>query len=583
MSILHQRKINKRVIILTFLLVLWACGLVLRLIQLQIIEHTTLKAQVTEQNHNTVKVVPERGTIFDRKGNILARSLPRKSVFYTPFEEEPYSLQCRTIDKLKGILDLSDRELWVIKNRIKEKAPFIWVKRKIYPEEEEKVKNLHLGGIHLLEENKRFYAQGKLAAHLLGRVDIDDIGACGVEREYNSILEGTIGKRLMLMDAKRRDYRMETVEEPDPGRDLILTIDETIQYIAEKELERAVRESKANWGTVVIGEPHTGEILAMANYPTYNLNSLPSVPTLLDRNAAIHHLFEPGSTFKIITASGALESNSMLLDETFDCSKGAIFVAGKTIRDHHRFEILSFPEVIIHSSNVGTVLIGQRTGEDTIYKTIKAFGLGQRTGIDLPAEEKGLFRTLDRWTKISVSSLSIGYEISVTAIQMLQIINTVANRGIIISPRVVKKILFSADEAKEKPIRSKRVISEETALKLISILQNVVLEGTGKAAQIKGYRAAGKTGTAQKYDHSKGSYSSSLHMASFVGFAPVENPALSIVVVIDEPKGQYYGGQVAAPVFKEIASQVLRYLRIPRQKTFPEAIIAAKQSKRTER
>lgn len=583
MSILHQRKINKRVIILTFLLVLWACGLVLRLIQLQILEHATLKAQVTDQNHNTVKVIPERGTIFDRKGNILARSLPRKSVFYIPFEEEPYSLQCRTIDKLKGILDLSDRELRAIKNRIKENVRFIWVKRKIYPEEEEKVKNLHLGGIHLSEENKRFYPQGKLAAHLLGRVNIDDIGASGVEREYNSLLEGTIGKRLMLMDAKRRDYRMETVEEPEPGRDLILTIDETIQYIAEKELERAVRESEANWGTVVIGEPYTGEILAMANYPTYNLNSLPSVPTLLDRNAAIHYLFAPGSTFKIITASGALESNSMLLDETFDCSKGAIFVAGKTIRDHHRFEILSFPEVIIHSSNVGTVLIGQRTGEDNIYKTIKAFGLGQRTGIDLPAEEKGIFRTLDRWTKISVSSLSIGYEISVTAIQMLQIINTIANKGIVIHPRVVKKILVSADEAKEKPIRSRRVISEDTALTLISILQNVVLEGTGKAAQIKGYRVAGKTGTAQKYDRSKGGYSSTSHVASFVGFAPAENPALSMVVVIDEPKGQYYGGQVAAPVFREIASRVLRYLHIPRQRTFPEAIIAAKQSKRTER
>lgn len=583
MSNLYQKKANKRVTILTFFLVIWACGLGLRLIQLQIIEHATLKAQVTEQNHNTVKVIPERGTIFDRKGNILARSLPRKSVFYTPFEEEPYLSQCQTIDKLKGVLDLSDRELWIIKNRIKKNAPFIWVKRKIYPEEEEKVKSLHLGGIHLLEENKRFYAQGKLAAYLLGRVDIDDIGASGVEKEYNSILEGKIGKRLMLMDAKRRDYRMETVEEPEPGRDLILTIDETIQYIAEKELERAVQESEANWGTVVIGEPITGEILAMANYPSCNLNSPPKGPSLLDRNAAIHHLFEPGSTFKIITASGALETKSIPLDESFDCSKGAIFVAGKTIRDYHRFGILSFPEVIIHSSNVGTVQIGQRTGEDTIYKTIKAFGFGQRTGIDLPAEERGIFRPLDRWTKISVSSLSIGYEVSVTAIQMLQAINTVANRGITITPRVVKKILISPDEIKEKPIRSKRVISEETALTLTSILQNVILEGTGKAAQIKGYNAAGKTGTAQKYDNSKGGYSSSSHVASFVGFAPVENPALSIVVVIDEPKGQYYGGQVAAPVFREISSQVLRYLRIPRQKTFTEAIIAAKPSKQATR
>jgi cell division protein FtsI/penicillin-binding protein 2 len=564
MSSPYQKKVNKRAIMLTFFLVLWACGLILRLIQLQIIEHSTLKAQVAEQNHIEVKVFPERGTIFDRKGTLLARSLPRKSVFYTPFEEEPYRVQCQIIDKLKGVLDLSDRGISVIKNRIKENAPFIWIKRKIHPDEEEKVKNMHLSRIHLLEENKRFYPQGKLAAHLLGRVDIDDIGASGVEREYNSILEGKIGKRLMLRDAKRRDYRMETVEEPESGRDLILTIDETIQYIAEKELERAVQESEANWGTVIIGEPSTGEILAMANYPTWNLNNLPPVPTLLDRNFAIHRLFDPGSTFKIITASAALETKSVNLDETFDCSKGAIFVAGKAIKDHHRFETLSFPEVIVHSSNVGTVQIGQLTGEEAIYRTIKAFGFGQRTGIDLPAEEKGIFRTLDKWTKISVSSLSIGYEISVTPIQMLQAINTIANKGVVIPPRVVKKILISEDEAKEKPIRSKRVISEETVLTLISILEDVVREGTGKAAQINGYRVAGKTGTAQKYDHSKGGYSSTFHMASFVGFTPVEKPALSIVVVIDEPKGPYYGGQVAAPVFRGIASQVLRYLRIPR-------------------
>lgn len=583
MSSLYQRKVNKRVIMLTFLMVLWVCALIFRLVQFQIIEHDRLKAEVIDQNRNLAQIFPERGTIFDRTGNMLARSLPCKSVFYTPFKDESYAYQCQTIDKLKGILHLSARELQTIKGRIKKSASFIWVKRKIDPETEEKVRNLHLGGIHLLEENKRFYPQGKRAAHLLGRVDIDDIGASGVEREYNSVLEGKIGKRLFLKDAKRRDYRIEIVEEPEAGRDLVLTIEETIQYIAEKELKRAIMDSEANWGTVIVGEPSTGEILAMANYPAYNLNNPPSIPARLDRNSAIHHLFEPGSTFKIVTASGALEAKSINLNETFDCSKGSIYVAGKTIRDHHRFEILSFPEVIIHSSNVGTVLIGQRTGEDTIYQTIKAFGFGQKTGIDLPAEEKGIFRTLDRWTKISVSSLSIGYEISVTAIQVLQSINSIANRGIIVPPRVVKKILISSDEEKEKPIRSKRIISEETALTLISILQNVVQKGTGTAAQIKGFQIAGKTGTAQKFDHSKGSYSSSSHIASFVGFVPVENPVLSMVVVIDDPKGLYYGGQVAAPVFREIASQALQYLGILPQKTYAETVIAAKQRRQLNR
>ena len=583
MNTLYQKKAQIRIIILAFFFVLWLSGLIVRLIQLQVFEHPYLKAEVVEQKQNMKTINPKRGTIYDCTGNILARSIPRQSVYYAPLQGEPYHLQLEKMNKLKKALDLSQNELQKIKARIEKNAPFIWIKRKIDPEKEKKVKKLSLSGVYFKEENKRFYPQGKLAAHLLGRVNIDDIGASGIEYKYNSILEGKKGKHLILRDAKKREYRFEILKEPEAGKDLILTIDETIQYYAEKELKKAILKNEANWGTVVIAQPSTGEILAMANYPTYDLNNPPSNPFVLDRNKAIHHNFEPGSTFKIVTASAALEARKVNFNEAFDCSKGTIHVAGKTIRDHERLGVLSFPEVFIHSSNVGTIQIGQRIGEVTFYKVIKAYGFGQKTEIDLPAEEKGILRRLNNWSRISTSSLSIGYEISVTAIQMLQAINAIANKGVMITPKVVKKILISPESPVEKRFQRKRIISEKTASKLTLILQKVVKEGTGRAAQIKGYEVAGKTGTAQKFNPSIGSYSLISHTSSFVGFVPADNPAISMIVVIDEPKGQYSGGDVAAPVFREIASQVLRYLRIPKQEERLKIILAKSSLKQAQR
>jgi len=524
MSIFYQKKARIRIIILGFFFMIWLVGLTIRLLQLQVFEHPRLKTEVLEQNQNRNTIHPKRGTIYDCTGNILARSLPIQSVFFSPFKGEPSHLQLEKIKKLKKILNLSENELQNIYKRIERNASFIWIKRKVDPEKEEKVKRLSLSGVYFLEENKRFYPHGKLAAHLLGRVNIDDIGASGIEYKYNSVLEGKKGEHLILRDAKKREYRFEILKEPEAGKDLILTIDETIQYYAEKELEKAMLKTGASWGTVIISQPSTGEILAMANYPTGDLNNPPPMPLSLDRNKAIHHNFEPGSTFKIITASAALEARKVNLYDSFACSKGFIRVAGKTIRDHELFGVLSFPEVIIHSSNVGTIQFGQLIGEEIFFKTIRAFGFGQKTGIDLPAEEKGIFRPLDNWTKISASSLSIGYEISVTATQMLQAINAIANKGFIISPKVVKKILNSPDVATEKPYRRKRIISERTALLLTAILQKVVQRGTGITARIRGYKVAGKTGTTQKFDPSIGRYSSTVHTSSFAGFVPADNP-----------------------------------------------------------
>jgi cell division protein FtsI (penicillin-binding protein 3) len=564
----RQKKINTRTIILLFFLFLWLGVIVLRLVELQVINYTKLKAEVLNQNHDVEAIFPQRGTIFDRSGTILARSLPRPSIFYYPPKDESLKSHWEKINTIKRILGLSSNNMASIYSRIKNGKSFIWIKRKVEPEVADRVKELNLSGIHFDEENKRFYPQGKRAAQLLGRVNIDDRGQSGIEYKYNTSLAGEEGKRLILRDAKHREYRFEILKDPEPGKDLILTIDETIQYIAEKELTDALQKTRALWGTVILSHPASGEILAMASYPTFNLNTPPKNISKVERNRAIHHTFDPGSTFKIVTASAAIENKSVRLQDVFDCTPGNIRVPGKTVWDHKKMGILTFPDVIVHSSNVGTIQIGERIGKENLYSMIKAYGFGEKTGIDLPAEERGIFRPVENWTNISLYSLSIGYEISITAVQMLQAISTVANKGIVISPRIVKKIQMSSGEQQDSPVQLRRVISEETAQTLSRILQSVVLKGTGTKAQVDGYSVAGKTGTAQKFDPSIGRYSNKIHTASFVGFVPVDNPVLAIIVVIDEPKGEFYGGDVAAPVFKEIASQSLRYLQVPKEEAF---------------
>ncbi|MFB0565674.1 MAG: peptidoglycan D,D-transpeptidase FtsI family protein [Candidatus Aminicenantaceae bacterium] len=571
-----QKIFQKRITILAFFFFLWLVGLVLRLIQIQVINHSRLKNEALNQNRNIDIYSPKRGTIYDRNGKILALSLPVDSVFLTPFENENIQSQIEKINKLKKVLNLSSKEVQRIKSRIEKKDPFIWIKRKITPQQSEKVKELRLTGIFLKEENKRFYPQGRLAAHILGGVSIDESGLSGIEFSHDAILGGKKGKRLILRDAKKRKYRFEVLTAPESGKDMILTIDETIQYIAEKELERAVLERGAKWGLVIISEPSNGEIIALANYPSYDPNKFPPSPIERSRNRAIHHNFEPGSTFKIVTASAALETNRVNLSDKFHCRNGVIHLAGRSILDHKKFDLLSFPEVIQYSSNIGAILIGQRVGEASFYKTIRAFGFGKKTGIDLPGEEKGIFREVRNWSKLSLASLSFGQEISVTAIQMLQALNVIANRGLITNPRVVKKIIISSNEARENTTNHRRIISEATASTMANILERVVQKGTGRKAQIKGFRIAGKTGTAQKFDPIIGTYSSRVHTASFVGFAPVGQPAFSMIVVIDEPKIEYFGGDVAAPLFRKIAQQVLLHLRIFPKKEKSKTFLTAK-------
>ncbi len=570
----HQQKTKKRTSFLAFFFILWLGVLVLRLVQLQVIDHVKLKAEAIQQNQNIQKIEPKRGTIYDRNMTILARSVPRYSVYLHPLENESHSEQWSRAKKIGRILQLSSSKLSTIRAQINKDAKFIWLARKIDEQKAIQISNRNINGVYLMEENKRFYPQGKRAAHVLGRVDIDEIGVSGIEYKYNKTLQGIEGEGLILRDAKRRRYSFETLKPPLDGKDLVLTLDETIQYIAEKELKKAVLQSRAEWGTVIITEPSTGDILALTNYPTYDLNHPPNPPTRLDRNKAVHHTYDPGSTFKIITLSAALENKSVGFTETFDCTRGYVVYAGNTFWDHERFGILTFPEVFIHSSNVGTIFIGQRIGEENLFRAITQFGLGQRTGIDLPAEERGLVNPLERWTRISVASHSIGYEISVTPIQMLQVLNIIANQGVIVPPRTVKKIHMSEKEALS-PTPYKRAISEETAWRVRNILLNVVTSGTGITAKIPGYTIYGKTGTAQKYDRDANQYLTTAHIASFVGVVENERPLFSMIVVIDDPKGDYYGGQVAAPVFREIGKKILRYLCIPPAKKPLDTLIAS--------
>ena len=559
----YQARVRKRTIILAFFFLIWFFVLMLRLVQLQVIESGRLRQAVISQSQDERPIIPERGSIYDRHGQILARSHPAPTVCLIPDgKSRPEDLTAGAA-RLKASLGLTEKELAGIRSRIDSGDTFIYVKRKISWDQAGQIAKLNLKNIYIQRESRRSYPLGTLAAHVLGGVNIDGEGQSGLELQYNSRLEGVRGSSLILRDANKRRYSFEVLKEPKPGQDLILTLDETIQYIAERELEKAVREHEASWGTVIVSHPASGEILAMATSPTYDPNDYPPKPFELARNGAIQQNFEPGSMFKIVTAAAARETGAVGFNEIFDCSPGFIRVAGWTIRDHKRMGVLTFPEVIVHSSNVGTIMVGQRVGQERLYREIQAFGFGRKTGLDLPGEEDGIFHPLNVWSRTSLAAHSIGYEISVTAIQMLQAMNILANRGVHVPFRMTRPSLNPAGIDWGAPAVGDRIVSGKTASELVTrVFEGVILDGTGQAARVDGFSAAGKTGTARKLDPELGIYVASRHVASFVGFIPADRPLISIVVVLDEPKfSLQYGGQVAAPVFREIARRVLLYYR----------------------
>ena len=416
--------------------------------------------------------------------------------------------------------------------------------------------------MHALKEPKRRYPNGQLAAHVLGFVDTDEAGLAGVELYQNASLRGEAGRVYLEGDARRRAY--ESVEaEARPPQSVVLTIDQTVQFLAERALQAAVERARAKSGTAVVLDPRTGEILALANAPTFDPNAPADAPAEVRRNDALQNIYEPGSTFKAVAFSAAIEEGLARPDEKIDCQMGSITVAGRVVHDHTAFGTLTLTEALAKSSNVAAIKLGLRVGDERMYDYITRFGFGARTGVELPGETAGLVRNVTRWQPSSMGSIAMGQEVGVTPLQMAAAFAALANDGVRVAPHLVREVRNAdGSVARRAEPESHRVVSAETARTVRAMLESVTLKGTAKSAQLDGYTAAGKTGTAQKIDPKTRTYSATKHVASFVGFAPVESPSVVIIVVIDEPQGAYHGGDVAAPVFKEIAENVLPYLNV---------------------
>jgi cell division protein FtsI (penicillin-binding protein 3) len=460
---------------------------------------------------------------------------------------------------LSRVLDVPAEDL---ETKINEASKPVRLAKKLSPETVERIDDMNLKGVFFEKENRRVYPEHDLLAHVLGWVDTDEKGMGGIEHELDKQIRGRPGRVMLMADGKRRFYdRRESAA--DPGASVVLTIDETIQYIAEKELQRAMDESHALHGTVVIQDPSNGSLLAVANNPTFDSNDAGkfSEDTRMDR--AVTAAYEPGSTFKVITMTGAIENHVTNPDVLVDCQMGSIMVAGRLIHDWHPFGVLSVRDVLAHSSDVGSIKIALNLGAPRFYDTMRRFGIGQLTGIELPGENHGLLRPLENWTASSIGSVAIGQEVSVTPVQIISAISSIANGGTLYRPHIVQEIRGNAPVALPARAEPQQVTDAETAATVRGMMESVLLDGgTGKPAALNGYTAAGKSGTAQKIDPRTGRYSPTDYIASFVGFAPVNEPAVTILVVLDSPEGAHHGGEVGGPVFKRIAEQVLAYLDV---------------------
>jgi len=407
-------------------------------------------------------------------------------------------------------------------------------------------------------------------------VDNDLHGEAGLEWKFNRQVEGLAGKLFVQTDARRHWFSRREENEPAPGDNLVLTLDETIQSIAETALADAMDQTHAAAGTVLVMDPHNGEILALANRPTFNPNSWQEAPREVWLNRAVNGMYEPGSTMKIVTLSAALEEGLTTPDEKIDCQMGSINVFGRVVHDHKKFGVLTTSEIMAKSSDVGSIKLGMRVGNERMYRYMRAFGLGEKTGVELPGEEKGEARKPSEWSKSSIGSIAMGQELSATPLQIAAAASVIADEGVWHHPHIVHELVHpktlpelgvqsvvqaAGPEAGDSG-SSRRVISAETALKIRNMLQMVVTSGTGTKARLAGYTSAGKSGTAQKYDPKIGKYSPTDYVASFVGFAPVTEPAVTIAVILDSPVGAHHGGEVAAPVFKRVAEQVLAYREV---------------------
>lgn len=540
----------------------WMLIVCVRLVQLQFSQHEDLATRARQQQQTPIETSPQRGELLDRQERQLARSIQTVSLFIDPDGIDAATLD-RNAKELAQSLGLKYAELAKeFREAHESKKRFIWVARRLDAEVAKKVTDMNLPGLHSQLEPKRYYPNGSLAAHVLGYVGLDGKGLGGVEQFYNSKISGEPGRLLLERDANGKAYESYEIASK-AGQTVVLTIDQSIQYVAEQALLAAVQRSRAKSGSVIVLEPRTGEILALANAPTFDPNRVAAAKAETRSNWALQNIYEPGSTFKVVAFSAALENGLAKVDDHIDCQMGAITVAGRVVRDHTAFGTLTIAEALAKSSNVAAIKLGIRVGDPKMYDYIRRFGFGSRTGIELPGETAGLLRKVERWQPSSIGSIAIGQEIGVTPVQMVAAFGALANDGMRVAPHLIREVRNAEGAVvyRAQP-EQRRVINAETAIAIRGMLEGVTLRGTAKQAQLDGYSAAGKTGTAQKIDPKTRSYSATKHVASFVGFAPVRNPQVAIIVVIDEPAGAYHGGDVAAPIFREVAEQILPILGV---------------------
>ena len=566
--------LNSRLMVAAGLLVLWALGIEVRLVVLQVVQYPELVARAERQQMSTVVAPAKRGEIFDRNGRLLAYSVDADTIYAVPTE---ITDAARTAAALCAALeDCTKKSREELRDRLSQSRSFVFVRRRASPMQAKRVAALGLDGVAFRKESKRYYPNRELAAHLLGYVGVDNVGLSGLEATYDKTVRGREGKLLVQTDARRHVFsRLE--RSPTAGASIELTIDEHLQHIAEREVRNGVEASRADGGTAVIMDPYTGEILAMASWPTFNPNDYSDAPENARRNRAVQDLYEPGSRFKLVTASAAIEEKVVTPDEIIDVSAGNIRFGNRVIDDMHRNGPLTFTDVIVKSSNVGAIKVGLKLGAERMGLYIRRFGFGRPTSPDFPGESPGIVWEPSKLNDGALASVSMGYQVGVTPLQMAAAASVIANGGTLFEPHVVRTIVNGGIRTFVEPKPVRRAILAETAATLTDIMEKVVREGTARGAQLVSYGVAGKTGTADKLVN--GRYSPYQQNVSFVGFVPSRKPALTIIVMVDSPRvGGDTGSAIAVPIFKRIADASLRQLGVtPTINPVPPVIVARNQ------
>jgi len=553
----RKSRIISSMLIVIFTLIV----LEIRLYYIQVVSHRRYRRMADKQSFSIGQTDFKRGTIYDRNGKELAIEFEVSSVYAIP---SLVSHRRGIAKKLAPLLHMSEK---AIDKKLETSNSFVWLRRKIDTEIAEKIKDLHLKGIKFVNEGKRFYPENELASQVIGLAGLDNQGLSGIENSFDRILRRKTKKTVRRKDGFGRELIAAdtTYQSEVSGCGVVTTIDRVIQYIAEVELRKAYDNTKAKLATIIVQDCKTGEILALANFPSFNGNSSSSEKCKYLKNPAVSSIFEPGSTFKPIVAAALLEENLVTLEDRFYCEGGVYLFNGIPIRDHEGEDWLTFVQVLEKSSNIGMAKAGQMLGKNKLYQYARDFGFGNFTGIRLPGETPGILKKPKDWSEISLSRLSFGQGVGVTAIQLISAFSCLANGGVLMEPMIVKRFVDPGGKVVKEfqPCPVRRVISHKTAKTLTNILCGIVKKGTGKEARIMGYKVAGKTGTAQKFDPATGKYSDTNYIASFIGYLPAEQPKVTILVVLDEPQGFYWGGSVAAPVFARVGVKIMRYLGIP--------------------